>query len=103
MADRRSYQFGRFRLDASGRVLYYGGQAVALPPKAADTLLLLLQRAGEVVEKEDLLKQVWRDSFVEEGSLTLPFPSFAKRCKTNVADSSVSPPCRSGATVLCWQ
>ena len=70
MADRRSYQFGRFRLDASGRVLYRSGQAVALPPKAADTLLLLVQRAGELVEKEDLLKQVWPDSFVEEGSLT---------------------------------
>ena len=73
MADRvnrRFYEFGRFRLDQTGRVLFHGNKAVPLPPKAADALLLLVQNAGNVVEREDLLKQVWRDAFVEEGSLT---------------------------------
>lgn len=65
----RLYQFGRFRLDATGRLLFHGAEVVSLPPKAADTLLLLVESAGHVVEKEDLLSKVWRDAVVEEGSL----------------------------------
>lgn len=70
MGDRRFYEFGRFRLDATGHMLFCGGETVPLTPKAADTLLLLVENAGQVVEKEDLLKKVWQDAFVEEGSLT---------------------------------
>ena len=70
MARRRFYEFDRFRLDATGRVLYRGDKVIPLSPKAADVLLLLVQRSGDVVEKEELLKQVWQDAFVEEGSLT---------------------------------
>ena len=44
--------------------------AVPLPPKAADVLLSLVQEAGNVVEKNELLKRVWQDALVEEGSLT---------------------------------
>jgi adenylate cyclase len=69
-ADQRFYEFGQFRLDPTGRVLYRGDRAVLLPPKAADTLLFLVQNAGNVVEKQDLLKKVWQDAVVEEGSLT---------------------------------
>ena len=43
---------------------------VPLPPKAADVLVLLVQDAGNVVEKNELLKRVWQDALVEEGSLT---------------------------------
>ena len=68
--ERRFYEFGRFRLDPTGRVLFRGNRPVLLPPKAADTLLFLVQNAGNVVEKKDLLKHVWQDAFVEEGSLT---------------------------------
>jgi len=69
-AYRRFYSFGRFRLDPTGRILFRGKRAVPLPPKAADTLLLLVENAGNVIEKRDLLRQVWQDAFVEEGSLT---------------------------------
>ena len=64
------YEFGRFRLDGTGRVLFRGDEAIPLSPKAAEALLLLVQNAGEVVEKKELLKKVWQDAFVEEGSLT---------------------------------
>ena len=64
------YEFGRFRLDGTGRVLFRGDEAVPLSPKAADVLLLLVQNAGRVVEKKELLNAVWQDAFVEEGSLT---------------------------------
>ena len=66
----RFYKFGRFRLDGTGRVLFRGDQAIPLSPKAADVLLLLVQNAGSVVEKKELLSAVWQDTFVEEGSLT---------------------------------
>jgi TolB-like protein/DNA-binding winged helix-turn-helix (wHTH) protein len=69
-ADRRFYEFGRFRLDQVGRVLFCGDRAVPLPPKAADVLLQLVQNAGHVVERQELLKSVWQDVIVEEGSLT---------------------------------
>src|ERR1700757_3935097 len=70
LAERRFYRFGRFRLNPNGRVLFRGDLPVRLPPKAADTLLVLVQNAGNVVEKQDLLKHVWQGAFVEEGSLT---------------------------------
>lgn len=70
VADRHNYEFGHFRLDASGRVLFRGDQAIPISPKAADVLLLLVQKAGDLVEKEELLKGVWQDAFVEDGSLT---------------------------------
>src|SRR5262250_3639157 len=69
-ADRHFYRFGRFRLDRTGCVLFCDDRPVILPRKAADTLLFLVENAGNVVEKQDLLKHVWRDAFVEEGSLT---------------------------------
>jgi TolB-like protein/Flp pilus assembly protein TadD len=70
MAGTRFYTFGPFRFDATGRALFRGARMVPIPPKAADTLLLLVENAGSVVTKEQLLATVWRDTFVEEGSLT---------------------------------
>jgi TolB-like protein/DNA-binding winged helix-turn-helix (wHTH) protein/thioredoxin-like negative regulator of GroEL len=64
------YEFDEFRLDAQSRVLRRAGTAVPLTPKAFDVLLLLIQSAGKIVTKEELLKAVWPDSFVEESNLT---------------------------------
>src|SRR5258708_4035236 len=64
------YEFGPFRLDASERLLLRDGVAVPLTPKAFDTLLALVENSGHLVDKEELIKQVWPDTFVEEGSLT---------------------------------
>ncbi|HEY2930275.1 MAG TPA: winged helix-turn-helix domain-containing tetratricopeptide repeat protein [Acidobacteriota bacterium] len=69
MASGQFYQFGRFRLDIAGRLLLREGEIVMLPPKVVDTLLVLVQNAGRLVEKNELLKKVWPDAFVEEGSL----------------------------------
>jgi len=70
VSDRRYYEFGQFRLDASGHMLFRGTVPVPLPPKAVDTLLVLVQNAGAVIDKEEIFKQVWKGAFVEEGSLT---------------------------------
>jgi TolB-like protein/DNA-binding winged helix-turn-helix (wHTH) protein/Tfp pilus assembly protein PilF len=64
------YEFGEFRLDPQSRVLRRGGSTVPLTPKAFDLLLVLLQSAGRLVTKEELMKAVWPDSFVEESNLT---------------------------------
>ena len=64
------YRFGEFGLDPQGRVLRRGAEAVPLTPKAFDVLLLLIQNAGRTVTKEELIKAVWPDSFVEESNLT---------------------------------
>jgi eukaryotic-like serine/threonine-protein kinase len=63
------YVFGRFRFDAQERLLRYDGRSVPLAPKAADTLLLLIENAGQLVEKDELIRQVWPDAHVEEGAL----------------------------------
>ncbi len=70
MTGQRFYDFGRFRLDAAARLLFREGQMIPLAPKVADTLLMLVENAGNLVEKEELLKKVWPDTFVGEGSLT---------------------------------
>jgi TolB-like protein/Flp pilus assembly protein TadD len=70
MADHLYYGFGEFRLDGSGRILTSKGRTVPLPPKLGATLLALVENAGNVVEKEELLRKVWAGEFVEEGSLT---------------------------------
>lgn len=64
------YEFGRFRLDAGERVLRRDRELVPLTPKVFDILLALVERGGHIVEKDDLMKRVWPDTFVEEGNLT---------------------------------
>lgn len=65
-----SHEFGCFRVDAGERVLLRDGEVVALTQKAFDVLLALVERSGHVVEKEELIRRVWPDSFVEEGNLS---------------------------------
>jgi eukaryotic-like serine/threonine-protein kinase len=64
------YEFGPFRMDPDKQVLLRDGQLIAVTPKAFETLLVLVRRGREVVSKEELLKQVWPDSFVEEANLS---------------------------------
>ncbi len=66
----RCYQFGAFRLDPASRVLYRGAEVVPLTPKCVETLVLLVENAGQVVDKNELMRRVWPDSFVDEINLT---------------------------------
>ncbi len=66
---RGAYEFAAFRFDPTERVLYRGASIVPLTPKVAETLLVLLEHHSRVVEKSELLKLVWPDTFVEEGGL----------------------------------
>lgn len=66
-----SYAFGPFILNTEERELTRAGRPVALAPKAFETLRALVERAGRVVEKGELMRAVWPDAFVEEANLAL--------------------------------
>jgi Tol biopolymer transport system component/DNA-binding winged helix-turn-helix (wHTH) protein len=69
--DRREfYEFGCFRLEPTERKLMRGNEVVVLTPKAFDTLVLLVRNSGHLLEKDELIKMLWPDSFVEEGNLS---------------------------------
>ena len=70
MSLRKVYAFGPFRVDTADRLIVRDGQSVSLTPKAFDTLTALLESKGRLVEKEELIRKVWPDTFVEEGNLT---------------------------------
>src|ERR1700681_5054280 len=69
MPEKILYEFGSFRLDPSERVLFRDEELVPLAPKAFDTVLSLVESQGRVLEKDEILKTIWPDTFVEEGSL----------------------------------
>src|SRR5215471_15946410 len=69
METKTFYEFGPFRLDTEDRLLSRGSQPVPLPPKLIDTLLVLVENRGHLVEKDEIMKRVWPDAFVEEGNL----------------------------------
>src|SRR5215475_13397829 len=64
------YEFGPFRLDAGERLLLRDGESVPLTPKSFDLLVALVERHGRLLEKDELLKLVWPDTFVEEANLS---------------------------------
>jgi DNA-binding winged helix-turn-helix (wHTH) protein/TolB-like protein len=65
------YEFGPFQLDPPERLLLCEGQPVPMPPKAFELLVVLVERGGHLVDKDELLKIVWRGSIVEEGNLSV--------------------------------
>src|SRR5204863_8546101 len=65
------YSFGPFQLDTAEQILLRDGQPLPLKPKVFDLLVVLVENSGHVVCKDELMKQVWADSFVEEGNLAV--------------------------------
>ena len=66
----RFYEFDRFRIDTKRRLLTRDGEPIAIKAKALDTLVLLVQHAGRLLEKEELMNRLWPDTAVEEANLT---------------------------------
>jgi DNA-binding winged helix-turn-helix (wHTH) protein/cytochrome c-type biogenesis protein CcmH/NrfG len=65
----RLYEFENFRLDTENPGLWRDGELVAIAPKVLETLILLVERGGEIVSREELLEKVWKETFVEEGNI----------------------------------
>ena len=72
------YEFGPYRLNAANRILTRGGEAVALPPKTLDLLLLLVQSEGRALFKNELMNSLWPGIFVEEANLTFQISTLRK-------------------------
>ena len=66
---RQAYEFGTFRLEPAERTLLRQGEIVVLTPKVFDTLVVLVENAGRLITKDEFMKQVWADAFVEEATL----------------------------------
>jgi TolB-like protein/DNA-binding winged helix-turn-helix (wHTH) protein/tetratricopeptide (TPR) repeat protein len=81
------YEFGPYRLDSGAGVILRDGELVRLTPKVLDTLLVLVENAGKVVTKDDLLRSVWPDAFVEESNLAQNV-SVLRRALGSTADGS---------------
>lgn len=68
---RHLYEFGGFRFDVGTLCLRHDTKEVHLPLKSLETLKVLLENRGEVIEREFLLQKIWADSFVEDSNLTV--------------------------------
>ena len=77
------YRFGDFAVDSDQKVLLRKGKPLSLTPKVFDTLLILVENSGRIVKKEELMNQLWPDSFVEEANLTFNIQQLRKSLGDN--------------------
>jgi len=80
---KRLYRFGDFMVDSDQKVLLRQGTPTPLTPKVFDTLLVLVENSGRIVEKEELMNRLWPDSFVEEANLTFNIQQLRKSLGDN--------------------
>ena len=81
------YGFGEFTLDPRRRILVRGNSSISLTPKAFDVLFFLVQNPNRLVSKEELLRAVWGDTFVEDGNLTQYISHLRKALGDNSEDA----------------
>ncbi len=72
------YEFLGYRLDPGPRLLTHGDKAIQLTPKAFDLLMLLVERAPNVVSRQEILESIWPETFVEEGNINYTISSLRK-------------------------
>jgi TolB-like protein/DNA-binding winged helix-turn-helix (wHTH) protein len=81
------YQFASFSLDPRKRVVLHNGNPLSLTPKVFDTLLYLVRNPGRILTKDELLRQIWPDSFVEEVNLAVNISTLRKALGENPQES----------------
>src|SRR5258708_14341910 len=72
------YEFDKFRCDPREHLLLCDGKPVSLSPKSFEILLALIRSDGQLLMKDELMRQVWPDSFVEEANLTVNISALRK-------------------------
>jgi len=90
----RFYEFDRFRIDTKRRLLMREGGPIAIKAKALDTLVLLVQNAGRLLEKAELMNRLWPDTAVEEANSLRTSSRCGKlwaRCRASSGSSRRSP------------
>lgn len=73
-----SYEFGPFRLDVTKRLLFRDGRPLTLSSRLFETLLVLVENSGRLVEKDELMSKLWPDTVVEEANLTVNVSALRK-------------------------
>ena len=72
------YEFGKFRCDPREHLLLCDGRALSLSPKSFEILVALIQSNGRLLTKDELMQQLWPDTFVEEANLTVHISALRK-------------------------
>ena len=78
LTEKEMYQFGPFSLDPAERVISRDGTPFPLTPKVFDTLVCLVRHRGRLLTKDELLKEIWPDTFVEEVNLAVNISTLRK-------------------------
>jgi Tol biopolymer transport system component/DNA-binding winged helix-turn-helix (wHTH) protein len=81
------YEFCNFRLDTAEKILLHENKPVPLTPKVFDTLNILIENAGRLLEKDEMMNKIWHDHFVEESNLTFNI----KMLRKALGDSATKP------------
>jgi DNA-binding winged helix-turn-helix (wHTH) protein/Tfp pilus assembly protein PilF len=82
------YQFGKLRVDALGRTLRREEAVVTLNRRAFDVLLYFVQNPGRVLTRDELLKNVWSDTFVDENSLAQSISALRRALEEKPGDNN---------------
>ena len=83
------YEFNGFRLEEAQRRLLYQGQPVPIKPKTLDLLLFLIEMRGQLVVKDDLMREVWPDAIVEENNITVTMSILRKTLGDRVPEQFI--------------
>jgi serine/threonine protein kinase/TolB-like protein len=83
---KRFYEFGEFQMDVSERRLRRGAATIDLKPKVFDLLVLLVQNAGRLLEKEQIFQSLWPDTIVEEANLNVSVSALRKALGETASD-----------------
>lgn len=83
------FEFGGFRLDATNRILLKGGEHISLTQKSFEILLLLVSNRNRMLKKQEILDEVWSESFVEEANLAQHVYMVRKALKANGCDKDI--------------
>ncbi|MGD9590456.1 MAG: winged helix-turn-helix domain-containing protein [Pyrinomonadaceae bacterium] len=81
------FEFDEYRLDLGEKLLKQGEAVIPLTPKVFETLQVLVENAGRLVEKDQLMQEIWQDRFVEESNLTYNI----KMLRKALGDSAAEP------------
>ena len=88
--NRKIYEFSNFRLDVDERLLLKDNRPVAIPPKAFDVLMVLVENSGSLIERESLYERIWPESIVEDANLTVQISAIRKALEEPSCISTVS-------------
>ncbi len=83
----RLYEFGDFILDSTEKSLFRGENIIQITPKVFETLHFFVENAGRLIEKDELMRELWRDHFVEESNITFN----VKMLRKALGDDAVHP------------